>query len=266
MSRKRQDEKFDPVGIPGALITTFHKEYSDGFVYPEHYHDCDQLVFASQGVITVETAQGMWILPPSRALWIPSEVPHMVRMSGTVSLRTIYLKPGLVRGLPRLCTVIHVSPLLKELILYICQFENLNNRSQSRRHIIGMLLNLLHSSEVLPLELPRPADPRAEKVAAHFASNPRSSLPIDEICRRAGASKRTIERLFRIDVQMTLGRWRQQLRLLHSVRLLAEGMKIAGVAVEIGYSSPSAFISMFRKLMGATPGQYLERTQASAPR
>lgn len=214
----------------------------------------------------METAQGMWILPPSRALWIPSEVPHTVRMSGTVSLRTIYLKPKIVRGLPRSCTVVHVSPLLKELILHICQFENLNRRKQSPRHVIGMLLDLLHSSEVLPLELPRPADLRAEKVAAYFVLNPCSTLPIDEICRRAGASKRTIERVFRHDTQMTLGKWRQQLRLMHSVRLLAEGTKIASVALETGYSSPSAFISMFRRQLGTTPGQYLERTQAFTSR
>jgi AraC-like DNA-binding protein len=129
-----------------------------------------------------------------------------------------------------------------------------------------MLLDLLHSSEVLPLELPRPADLRAEKVAAYFVSNPCSALPTDEICRRAGASKRTIERVFRHDTQMTLGKWRQQLRLMHSVRLLAEGMKIASVALETGYSSPSAFISMFRRQLGTTPGQYLERTQAFTSR
>lgn len=266
MSRKRQDPQFDPVSTPGALLTTFRKEYSDGFVYPEHYHDCDQLAFAGQGVMTVETAEGIWILPPSRALWIPSWVRHMVRMSGTVSLRTLYLKPKLARGLPRACTVVDVSPLLKELILHICQFRTLNNRSQSGRRLIGMLLDLLHSSELLPLQLPRPADPRAEKVAAHFVSNPSSSQAIEEICGRAGASKRTIERLFRHDTQMTLGKWRQQLRLMHGIRLLGEGMKIAGVALEAGYSSPSAFIYMFRKLLGTTPRRYFERTQATAMR
>jgi AraC-like ligand binding domain len=125
MSRKRQDPQFDPVSTPGALLTTFRKEYSDRFVYPEHYHDCDQLAFAGQGVMTVETAEGIWILPPSRALWIPSRVRHMVRMSGTVSLRTLYLKPKLARGLPRACTVVDISPLLKELILHICQFRTL---------------------------------------------------------------------------------------------------------------------------------------------
>jgi len=257
MLKKRQP-RFDPVGAPGALITTFRHDYPDGFVFGEHYHDRDQIVYACQGVMTVETSQGMWILPTSRALWIPSGIPHAVRMSGEVSLRTLYLRPKLVPGLPRACTVVNISPLLKELILYTCEFKALNNRIEARRHLIGVILDLLRSSQTIPLQLPRPADPRALKVADFLYANPGSAVPTEEICARAGASKRTIERLFQQDARMTLGRWRQQLRLMHSMRLLAQGMKINSVALEAGYSSASAFILMFRSVLGTTPGQYFQ--------
>jgi len=261
MSKKRQETIFDPVGVPGALVTAFHHEYPDGFVFGEHYHDRDQVIFARQGVMTVETSQGMWVLPTSRALWIPSGIPHAVRMSGEVSLRTLYFQPKLVRGLPRSCTVVNISPLLKELILYACQFESLNNRTAARRHVIEMLLDLLACSQTVPLQLPRPVDSRALKVADFLYSDPRMAVPMEEICIRAGASKRTIERLFREDTQMTLGRWRQQLRLMHSMRLLAQGMSINSVAMEAGYSSPSAFILMFRNALGTTPGQYFQQNK-----
>src|SRR6266404_5075923 len=165
MSKKRQLTRFDRVGAPGAPITTFRKDYPDGFVFDEHYHERDQLIFACQGVMTVETPQGMWVLPTSRALWIPSGVPHAVRMAGIVSLRTLYLRPKLVRGLPRTCVVVNISPLLKELILYTCQFKRLSNRIQARRHLIGVILDLLVSSPTLPLQLPRPVDARSLKVA-----------------------------------------------------------------------------------------------------
>ena len=88
MSKKRQLTRLDSVGAPGALITTFRHDYPDGFLFGEHYHDRDQIVYACQGVMTVETSQGMWVLPASRALWIPSGIPHAVRMAGEVSLRT----------------------------------------------------------------------------------------------------------------------------------------------------------------------------------
>ena len=258
MSKKRQLTRLDSVGAPGALITTFCHDYPDGFVFGEHYHDRDQIVYACQGVMTVETSQGMWVLPASRALWIPSGIPHAVRMAGEVSLRTLYLRPKLVRGLPRECTVVNISPLLKELILYACQFEALNKRIEARRHLIEVILDLLRSSQTLPLQLPLPVDPRAQCVADLLYSDPGSPVPTEEICTRAGASKRTMERLFRQDTGVTLGRWRQQLRLIHSMRLLAQGTKINSVALEAGYSSASAFILMFKSVLGTTPGQYFQ--------
>jgi AraC-like DNA-binding protein/quercetin dioxygenase-like cupin family protein len=258
MSNKRQLTRLDSVAAPGALITTFRRDYPDGFVFGEHYHDRDQIVYACQGVMTVETSQGMWVLPASRALWIPSGIPHAVRMAGEVSLRTLYLRPKLARGLPRECTVVNISPLLKELILYACQFEALNKRMQARRHLIEVILDLLRSSQTQPLQLPRPADSRARCVADLLYCDPGSPVPTEEICTRAGASKRTIERLFRQDTGMTLGRWRQQLRLIHSMRLLAQGTKINSVASEAGYSSASAFILMFKSVLGTTPGQYFQ--------
>jgi AraC-like DNA-binding protein len=261
MSKKRHPTRFDRVGAPGALITTFRQDYPDGFLFDEHYHDRDQIIFACQGVMTVETPQGTWVLPTSRALWIPSGIPHAVRMAGAVSLRTLYLRPKLARGLPRTCAVVNISPLLKELILYTCQFKALNKRIQARRHLIGVMLDLLVSLQTVPLQLPRPVDPRSLKVADFFYSDPGSAIPMDEICRRAGACKRTIERLFVQDTRMTLGRWRQQLRLMHSMRLLAQGMKINAVALEAGYASPSAFILMFKSALGTTPGQYFQPPQ-----
>ena len=75
-------------------------------------------------------------------------------------------------------------------------------------------------------------------------------------CNRAGASKRTIERLFREETRLSLGKWRQQLRLMRSLQLLAAGEKISHAALEAGYSTPSAFIAMFRKALGTTPRQY----------
>ncbi|MFI5094569.1 MAG: AraC family transcriptional regulator [Candidatus Acidiferrales bacterium] len=258
MSKKRQLTRFDPVGAPGALITTFRHDYPDGFVFGEHYHDSDQIIYGCQGVMTVETSRGMWVLPASRALWIPSGIPHAVRMAGEVSLRTLYLRPKLARGLPRECTVVNISPLLKELILYACQFEALNKRMQARRHLIEVILDILRSAETIPLQLPRPLDSRALKVADVLYSDPGSGVSTEELCTRTGACKRTIERLFQRDTRMTLGRWRQQLRLIHSMRLLAQGMKINSVAIEAGYRSPSAFILMFKSVLGTTPGQYFQ--------
>jgi AraC-like DNA-binding protein len=255
MSKKRQDPKFDSVSVAGALITTFAEDYPDGLDFPEHYHELDQVIFACRGVMTVRTSQGMWVLPTYRALWIPAGTAHRVHMSGVVSARNLYLRPSLT-NLPRVCSVLSISPLLRELILHACRYRALNRRSKEQSHLIGLLLSLLHSSKSLPLQLPQPKDHRAEKVANLFAANPGTSRSLSDVCRSVGASKRTVERLFKRDMQMTFGRWRQQLRLIHALRLLAQELKVTSVAREVGYRSSSAFISMFKNLLGTTPSLY----------
>jgi AraC-like DNA-binding protein len=178
-------------------------------------------------------------------------------------MRTLYLKPRLVRHLPRSCRVVNVSTLLKELILHACAFPVLQRRIREQAHLIDIVIDQLSIVEAVPLQLPTPQDRRALRVAEVLSVDPGDQRPLEEICRTAGASKRTIERLFQQEAQMTLGEWRQQLRLMRSLRLLAAGEKISRVALEAGYSTPSAFIAMFRKMLGTTPSRYFAEPVAN---
>jgi AraC-like DNA-binding protein len=97
------------------------------------------------------------------------------------------------------------------------------------------------------------------RVAEVLQRNPDDSRSLDAACRQAGASKRTIERIFQKETHLSLGKWRQQLRLMRSLQLLAAGEKITHAALEAGYSTPSAFIAMFRRTLGTTPRRYFEK-------
>lgn len=111
---------------------------------------------------------------------------------------------------------------------------------------------------MVPLQLPHPSDPRAARVAEGLMASPGCGRTLAQICQGSGASKRTMERLFQRETGMSFGKWRQQLRLMHAMRLLAEGAKVTHAALEAGYSTPSAFISMFRKVLGTTPTLYFK--------
>src|SRR5215468_6413571 len=113
MSKMRHRALFDPRGHSTARLTTLSYEFGDKDRIPEHFHDTDQLVFASKGVMTIRTDEGFWIVPPQRAVWIPSHVVHSITMSGPVSMRTLYFKPKYVRRLPRSCCVLNIDPLLR---------------------------------------------------------------------------------------------------------------------------------------------------------
>ena len=143
----RQHVWFDARGSASAQLTTLCYEYSDGYRVPEHFHDTDQVVFASRGVMTVRTKQGIWVVPPRRAVWIPSRTTHSITMSGPVSMRTLYFAPKFVRKLPRHCCVINVSSLLRELILHACQAKTWTRKIPVQRNLIGILTEQLEANE-----------------------------------------------------------------------------------------------------------------------
>lgn len=161
-------------------------------------------------------------------------------------MRTLYLKPHLARSLPRSCCVLNVSALLKELILHACTVGSLSHRNPSQGHLIHVIVNQLAAIQLVPLQLPNPSDPRALRLARLLLKDPSDRRTLKDLCKVAGASKRTMERLFQADTGMTFAKWRQQLRLMQAMQLLAEGAQVTRAALESGYSTPSAFISMFR--------------------
>jgi len=253
MSKTRQ-EAFVCPALPDPVTTLTH-EFPNHHEIPRHVHPEHQLIYACRGVMTVWTSEGTWIVPPQRAVWIPAKTPHAITMHGAVSMRTLYVKPRLLR-LSRNCCVVNVSPLLRELILHACTFPVLRRRAPAQAHLIDTILDQLRVVEIAPLQLIHPTDARATRVAEALAKDPGDTRSLEAICARAGASRRTIERIFLSETNMSLGRWRQQLRLAASLRLLANGEKITRVAFETGYSTPSAFIAMFRKALGTTPRRY----------
>jgi len=156
---------------------------------------------------------------------------------------------------------VNVSSLLQELILHACQFPRMNRKSKAHTHLIDLILDQLDAVQAIPLQLPTPVDLRAQRVAEILQEDSGETRSLAAVCRHAGASKRTIERIFERETNLSLGKWRQQLRLLRSLQLLAAGEKITHAALEAGYSTPSAFIAMFRKALGTTPRRYFENAR-----
>ena len=238
-------------------------EYSTAHQIPKHSHDWHQMIYASRGVMTVNTSTGSWVVPSQRAVWVPGGIEHEVIMLAAVSVRTLYLRPGLSDVLPRDCCVVSVSPLLRELILRAVEIGMLNRTVASHQHLIDVILDQFRKLPTLPLNLPMPADVRALRVAELVRENPGEARSLDQLARKIGASKRTIERLFQSETEMTFGKWRQQLRMLHALRLLAAGESVTAAALEVGYDSTSAFISAFKTAVGTTPGRYYAEGQAA---
>jgi len=223
----------------------------------EHvHHDWAQLVYAERGVLTVCAGSERWVVPAGRAVWLPPDVRHALRASSRVAARSIYVPGRLTSSLPPRCRVIHVSPLLRELILELATGEPLDLRVPTQRRAVGFLLDQVRAVAAIPLTLVSPEDPRARRLADHLEAHPDDRSTLDRLARRSGASRRTLERIFSQETGLTIGRWRQQARLLRALELLGSGQAVTQVALAVGYESTSAFIAMFTAALGTTPSRY----------
>jgi len=260
--RQSLEEKRGPDGT--VLVRTYPVTFPpSGHKSRKHSHEWDQLTYAARGVITVHTSAGIWVVPPHRAVWVPAGVEHIEEMSGPVAARSLFFVPGLSESLPRECGTVNVPPLLRELILHATTLGVLNSQVPAQARLIGVILDQLEEARSVPLQLPTPRDKRALKTASLLRENPSTSESLSEIARQVGASKRTLERLFRAETGMAFSEWRKRLRLIHALRLLAGGQSVTNVALEAGYESTSAFIAMFKKTIGTTPSRYFNGNLAS---
>lgn len=181
-----------------------------------------------------------------------------------MSVRTLYFAQGVATGLPRQCRIVNISSLLRELILHASRRGALDRRTPTDARVIDVLLDQLTTVADVPLQLPTPRDARAVRLASLLRARPAHAGSVTKLAREIGASRRTIERLFLRETKMTVGEWRRRARLLHAVRRLGEGEAVTSAALEAGYSSVSAFIAVFKKEFGTTPGRYLTSPAAHA--
>jgi AraC-like DNA-binding protein len=228
-------------------------EYAAGFKVAEHAHGADQLIYAIRGVMEVFSGKSMWLIPPRFALWIPAGIRHRIQMPGAVSMRTLYLRPGLVRARPWGNAVLPVTPLLRELILETVRIGKLRARHHHERALRDLIVLHLETASPVPTFVALPSDERALAVAQAVLSAPGQAKPLAALCRDAGVSVRTIQRQFGKDIGTDFESWRRQVRLTKAVELLVSGRSVKEVAFLIGYRQPSAFVERFRQTFGMTP-------------
>ncbi len=239
-------------------VRSLATSYSSGLLIEAHTHRWHQLLFASRGAMTVRAGRYSWMVPPGRAVFIPAGCTHTIRMWGNVAMRSLYFSPALCHFAAE-CEVLAVTPLLRELILRVIDLAALDSRVATHQRLLGTLTDeideLMEGQPRTPLMVPLPSEHRALSLAQHVLDNPPGSESLDRLARRFGMGRRTVERLFHEQTGISFGLWRQQVRMLDSIRLLAEEKSVTEAALEAGYSSVSAFIAAFKRTFGFTPGK-----------
>lgn len=239
-----------------CAVAVMEKRFPDGASVAAHSHIRSQLVYATCGVMRVCATGKTWVVPTGQAMWIPPQVRHALDMVGAVHMRTLYVDAQSSRQLGGECRVIVVSRLLRELIGGALD-DTLDERPGSRADLIcKLILEELKAAPVAAICIAMPQDARLVKICQFLLKHPGSTDSIEIWGPRVGASARTLARRFRAETGLTFVEWRQQVRLADAVGRLASGQSVKQIAACLGYSSASAFISMFRLSLGASPKHF----------
>jgi AraC-like DNA-binding protein len=254
---KRSTDARDYQFVPRPLAA-MSKSFPDGHEIVPHHHARDQLVYAVSGVMRVRTEGEAWIVPPDRAVYLPAQTEHSIGIRGRVEMRTLYIARRAGDDLPDAPTVLEVSPLLRELVLALIDEPVIYDEDGRGGAMAFLILSEIARAQRLSLVIPMPRDPRLLRLCNALLADPSSRLTLEHWVETAGASSRTLARLFEAELGLSFAAWRQRVRFHNALEAIVAGEPIARVAERNGYRSSSAFSAAFRKAMGHAPSSLRE--------
>lgn len=230
-----------------------------------HCHEKAQLLYSARGIINCEVDDGVWIVPPQCAIWIPGGLPHAAFGSGEVECICLFVAPDAAANLPDKCCTIAVSGLLRHLLIRASELPERYEVDGPDGRIVSVILDELAKAPIEELRLPIPSDPRLKRLAALLVSSPADHASVAEWASRVAISERSLSRMLMKEIGMSFGRWRRQLHVIVALRRLSAGQTVQTVALDLGYESASSFVTMFHKMVGKPPSRYLLERQKAVP-
>lgn len=255
----------DPAFVDSAdepfLAAAAGRAENESTVIP-HSHARGQLFGSSRGVLTVGVDDGVWIVPAIHAVWLPPHHRHWARARGHVEGWTVYIAEAACADLPAAPRTIRTSGLLREAVARATSWP-VAPLDPPQARLASVILDEIRSLPSEALGLPLPRDPRLARIASSLIDDPTDGRDLDTLARSAGASARTVSRRFVAETGFTFTAWRQRARLLQSLEPLGADVPVTTVALDLGYSTASAFIALFRRTFGETPAAYQRRQRPS---
>ncbi|MES2115791.1 MAG: helix-turn-helix transcriptional regulator [Pseudomonadota bacterium] len=245
--------------LPATIFFRSAPMPADG-IYPTHNHPWGEFVFAVSGIIEVQFVGGHYLVPPQYGIWLPPNLEHLGQNRKAAWHSAVYVSAALCAAFPTEVTALAVTPLIREMLEHLRQHPPGVPPAEDEARFLKVLVDMLARAERVGSYLPTSHDPVVLEVLSMLENCPGDSRSLAELAAHANTSERTLMRRCQRDLGMTFAEWRQRLRVVKAMPLLAEGRTVESIALDFGYSSSSAFISMFRRLTGETPDEYRKRT------
>ena len=254
---------------PQRPVLCFASQQARGHRVRAHRHPRAQVVWAVSGALRVVTDSASWIVPPTHAVWIPGSMRHQVTSLTPASVRYLYIDASACAPLPEDAQVLEITPLMRELTLRTLRYEhilcgNLPLTAQQQQRLallLPLLLDELAQLQAAPLYLPSGKDRRLRSLMQQLIRQPGNTARLEQLAEAAGASARTLERLFKSETGMSFQQWRTRLKLLESVNRLVQGESSSSIAASLGYRSSSAFVAAFHRHFGKPPQSFIRQPE-----
>jgi AraC-like DNA-binding protein len=258
------DAGSDPDQVPRPVVAFGMLLATPGIELGPHRHRKAQLLLTLRGVLTCEVESGLWLVPPNCAIWIPGGALHAIKASGTIEGYNAFIEPSAGIRLPASCCTVSVAPLLRELLIRAASLPVDYPEGGRESRLVTLLLEEAAEAPVERLHLPMPTDERLRRIIEMMIAEPAQRGTMAGWARRAGLSERSLARILTRETGMSFGRWRQQLAILLALQWMAKGASVQQVALDLGYESAGSFVTMFRKVLGTTPGRYMSTLRQTA--
>jgi len=223
-----------------------------------HRHARGQLIGSLRGLLTLGLEDGLWVVPAIHVVWLPPHQWHSGRAHGPFHGWSAYVAEAACRDLPSRPCTLRTSGLLREAVLRASTWPP-GPLDATRTRVAELILDEIRTLPVEPLGLPLPRDARAQRIARALIADPADGRELEDWAAWASLSPRTLSRRFVAETGFHFTAWRQRARLMKSLEMLAAGVPVGTIALDLGYATASAFIGLFRRTFGETPAVYRAR-------
>lgn len=241
---------------PARPLIVCAADVVDAHVIHAHHHPRGQLLYAVSGTMRVHVGTTTWVVTPRTGVWVPCGALHQVTASAGVSYRSVFASPAATQAIPAHGAPLTIDTLTREIILEAATFGETYRPTSAESRLLDVLHDRLRSVPTDPLPISLPSDIRARRICEALLEDPADNRSLESWGNQVGASSRTLARLFLRDTGITFSDWVRRMRLSLALDRLVRGQSVTSIAFDLGYASPSAFCTMFRRTLGTSPGRY----------
>lgn len=239
------------------------EKLESGSAYPRHRHRWGEFVYSFSGVMEVRLEQRSYLAPPHFGIWLPPDTEHIGSNRFESCFCSLYLARELCQRLPQETCTLAVGPVIKAILADLSARRVDYPRTPEDERLMQVLIDQLGLAPRHDSYLPMSADPVLAQVLTALQQEPGDNRSLAHWAQAVHSTERTLSRRCQSDLGMSFSEWRQRLRLVMALPMLDARLPVQSVALELGYSTSSAFIAMFHRMMGMTPEEFRKRGGAS---